>query len=126
MAKLRVEAPKGDAKAVTAKGSAKGAAKGGLRVVAVVGAMPTLARGRRVRVEGEWVMDKRFGAQLKVRAAARACLRHCCHARRSRRVRPATQVAWFEEIAPESAAGILAYLSNGCAYSRGCAICLEY
>ena len=28
-----------------------------------------------------------------------------------------TQVAWFEEIAPESAAGILAYLSNGCAYS---------
>jgi hypothetical protein len=24
------------------------------------------------------------------------------------------QVSWFEEVAPESAAGILAYLSHGC------------
>jgi hypothetical protein len=70
VAKLRVEAPKGEGKASPAKGSAGGAAKGargGSRVIAVVGAMPTLARGRRVRVEGEWVMDKRFGAQLKAR-----------------------------------------------------------
>ena len=68
VAKLRVEGGKGEAKAPAAKGSGKGAAKGGSRVVAVVGAMPTLARGRRVRVEGQWVMDKRFGAQLKARA----------------------------------------------------------
>ena len=68
MAKLRVEAPRGEAKAAAAKGAAKAPARGGSRVVAVVGAMPTLARGRRVRVEGEWVMDKRFGAQLKARS----------------------------------------------------------
>ena len=75
MAKLRVEAPKGEGKAAPAKGSAAKGARGGSRVIAVVGAMPTLARGRRVRVEGEWVMDKRFGAQLKARCVVMRSLR---------------------------------------------------
>ena len=123
VAKLRVEAAKGEAKASASKGGAKGAAKGGSRVVAVVGAMPTLARGRRVRVEGEWVMDKRFGAQLKARSPLQPLLKpaRATHPslKRSRAPPLSMQVSWFEEIAPESAAGILAYLSHGCVWIRG-------
>lgn len=68
---MRVEAAKGEARGGGPKASS---AKGGSRVVALVGAMPTLARGRRVRVEGEWVMDKRFGAQLKARSMSLSVL----------------------------------------------------
>ena len=59
MAKLRVAATAG-AKA---------------RTVALVGSMPAVAKGRRVRAEGEWVLDKKWGAQLKARRHGSARLR---------------------------------------------------
>jgi hypothetical protein len=80
VAKLRVE-----------PGAASGAgasARGKARTIAVVGAMPHLAKGRRVCVEGEWVMDKKYGAQLKARPSrahthtrTHACTHACTHSR---------------------------------------------
>ena len=65
MAKLRVE---------TAPG-------GRARTVAVVGTMPSVVKGRRVRAEGEWVLDARYGAQLKARATSAVPRQSGCKAR---------------------------------------------
>ena len=121
MAKLRVEA-------AAASGGGRG---GGARVVAIVGsAMPSLAKGRRVRCEGEWVLDKKYGAQLKVRAAAWRRVGGVLAARGESLHAPPdaqpAQVTRCDEVAPDSAAGIQAYLAGGCAPpARGapCAAC---
>jgi hypothetical protein len=67
VAKLRVEPGSGGS---AAGGASAGASARKQRTVALVGAMPQLAKGRRVCVEGEWVMDKKYGAQLKARRRA--------------------------------------------------------
>ncbi len=49
---------------------AENAAAGGSHTkdVAIVGQMPALAKGRRVRVLGDWVHDQKWGPQLKARS----------------------------------------------------------
>jgi hypothetical protein len=72
--------------------------------------MPTLARGCRVRVEGEWVMDKRFGAQLKARSNARARLHAAMDAMIRTRACLRRRLLGSRRLHRESAAGILGLL----------------